>query len=214
MILYSYCLRYDDGAAPNPYHGICTLTICKPAIRRVAKLGDWVVGMGGSRLKATGRCVFAMCVSEALTLNDYWSSPTHLDKRPVRNGSRRMMVGDNIYHYDTHSGTWAQADSHHSNLDGTRNIHNTHNDTSADRVLISSHFFYFGQAAPIVPDQLLKSIGYRNGRNYRVFDKSTCSDLLAWLHCTFGDSLNLVLADPFDFENSSKRYSVGDNTIR
>jgi hypothetical protein len=46
MILYSYCLRYDDRAAPNPYHGICTLVICKPAIRRTANVGDWIIGLG------------------------------------------------------------------------------------------------------------------------------------------------------------------------
>lgn len=32
--LYTYCIPYDDGAAPNPYWGICTLVICKPVIRR------------------------------------------------------------------------------------------------------------------------------------------------------------------------------------
>jgi hypothetical protein len=39
---FTYCLRFDDGAAPNPYYGFCTLTICKPAIRRVAKPGERV----------------------------------------------------------------------------------------------------------------------------------------------------------------------------
>ena len=46
MKLYTYCLRYDDGAAPNPYWGVCTLVICKPAIRRSAEPGDWVVVFG------------------------------------------------------------------------------------------------------------------------------------------------------------------------
>lgn len=51
--LYSYVLRYDDGAAPNPFWGTCTLTICKPDIRRKASVGDWVIGTGSknSRLK-------------------------------------------------------------------------------------------------------------------------------------------------------------------
>ena len=40
--LYSYCLPYDDGAAPNPFWGTCTLVICKPAIRRTARVGDWI----------------------------------------------------------------------------------------------------------------------------------------------------------------------------
>lgn len=44
LTLYTYCIPYDDGVAPNPLWGICTLVICKPGIRRVAKKGDWVVG--------------------------------------------------------------------------------------------------------------------------------------------------------------------------
>ena len=44
--LFTYCIPIDDGAAPNPYWGICTLVICKPVIRRVANVGDWVVGIG------------------------------------------------------------------------------------------------------------------------------------------------------------------------
>jgi hypothetical protein len=44
--LFTYCIPYDDGAAPNPFWGLCTLAICKPSIRRVAKEGDWVVGTG------------------------------------------------------------------------------------------------------------------------------------------------------------------------
>jgi len=44
--LYTYCIPYDDGAAPNPYWGICTLVICKPVIRRTAEVGDWIVGTG------------------------------------------------------------------------------------------------------------------------------------------------------------------------
>ncbi len=38
--LYTYCIPYDDGAAPNPFWGQCTLVICKPRIRKVARPGD------------------------------------------------------------------------------------------------------------------------------------------------------------------------------
>lgn len=38
--LFSYCIRFDDEAAPNPFWSFCVLTICKPVIRRVAKMGD------------------------------------------------------------------------------------------------------------------------------------------------------------------------------
>jgi Nucleotide modification associated domain 2 len=44
--IYSYVLRYDDGAAPNPFWDTCTLAICKPTIRRKTQPGDWVIGTG------------------------------------------------------------------------------------------------------------------------------------------------------------------------
>ena len=46
MRLYSYTLAVDDGAAPNPYGGTLTLTICKPGIRRTSRVDDWIVGLG------------------------------------------------------------------------------------------------------------------------------------------------------------------------
>lgn len=66
-MLYTYCIPYDDGAAPNPYWGICTLAICKPVIRRVARVGDWVVGTGSSHSPigdVAGAVVYAMQVTE------------------------------------------------------------------------------------------------------------------------------------------------------
>jgi len=76
--LYTYCIPYDDGAAPNPFWGVCTLAICKPAIRRAAEKGDWVVGTG-SRNSPMGdisnQVVYAMEVIEILTMAEYdtWS---------------------------------------------------------------------------------------------------------------------------------------------
>src|SRR5690349_7296886 len=106
--VYIYVVDRDFGFAPNPFHGLCTLATCKPGIRRGAEVGDWVIGVGGARLKATGRCVFAMRVTGACSFNEYWNDTRFLDKKPVRNGSRRMMVGDNIYHHDPATGTWTQ----------------------------------------------------------------------------------------------------------
>src|SRR4051794_15707496 len=109
-----YVVDRDFGFAPNPFHGSCTLATCMPRIRKPAQLGDWVAGMGGRRLKATGRCIYAMRVTETKTFDDYFADPAFFDKRPVRNGSSVMMVGDNIYHVDCSNGLWRQLDSHHS----------------------------------------------------------------------------------------------------
>lgn len=77
--IYSYVLRFDDGAAPNPFWGFCTLTICKPAIRRKAEIGDWVIGTGskntklkeGNNVDFSDSIVYAMKITDKKTLREY-----------------------------------------------------------------------------------------------------------------------------------------------
>jgi hypothetical protein len=204
--VYMYVVDRDFGFAPNPFHGVCTLATCKPPIRNGARVGDWVVGIGGRRLKATGRCVFAMEVSQTLTFNQYWAGREFRDKRPVRNGSRVMMVGDNIYHRPDGQTTWQQLDSHHSFPDGSPNPINLAKDTSADRVLISRNFFYFGSNAPLPPPRMLERLGFKNAIGHRVFDAQQCLALMGWIR-SHRDAANTVVADPFDFKESEKRYT-------
>jgi hypothetical protein len=211
--VFIYVVDRDFGFAPNPFHGYCTLATCKPHVRNKAQLGDWVIGMGGKRLRATGRCVFAMRVTDKTTFDTYWADRRHIDKRPIRNGSSRSMVGDNIYHFDKSRSVWRQADSHHSNADGTINLHNLANDTKSRAVLISSYFYYFGRGAPVVPPILLSDLGYKNRRQYFRFPLEDCADLLAWLENQYRLSRNLVLADPFDFDRSHSRFDGRANKV-
>lgn len=212
--LFMYVIDRDFGFAPNPFHGVCTLATCKPQIRSVAKVGDWILGMGGGRLRATGHCIFSMKVGRKLTFNQYWADPEYRDKRPVRNGSRRLLVGDNIYHQIGGAGEWMQEDSHHSYEDGTPNPHNIKNDTQTDAVLISDHFFYFGRDAARIPQELLDDLGYKNPRSHRRFPSGDSSiALVDWIVTSFKNQANLVLSDPFDFEYTSARYSVKTNKV-
>ena len=59
--LFSYTIPSDDGAAPNPFHGQCTLAICKPSIRRVAKKDDWIAGLGSKMPGAEIRGTLGLC---------------------------------------------------------------------------------------------------------------------------------------------------------
>lgn len=208
--LFVYVVDRDFGFAPNPFHGVCSLATCKPRIRSVARTGDWVVGMGGARLQATGKCIFAMRVAKKLTFDEYWNDPAFLDKRPIRNGSLVMLVGDNIYHHDGIG--WTQEDSHHSKIDGTRDPSNVANDTSANAVLVSDLYYYFGRSAPRVPASVLDAIGYKNGRNHRRISLPLPgSGLVEWLSSNF--VANRVIDDPFDFINGSAHYSHGTNKL-
>ena len=148
-----------------------------------------------------------------MTFDEYWCHPDYFDKRPVRNGSRKMMVGDNIYRRSEIDGTWEQADSHHSRPDGSLDTHNVRRDTSADRVLVSRHFFYFGRNAPAVPSECLTSIGYRNARKHRVFTADRCTALISWIEREHGRCLGLVSGRPFQFERSGARYSAKADAI-
>lgn len=205
--IYIYVVNHDFGFAPNPFHGYCTLATCKPRIRNKAEVEDWVIGVGGRRLKATGYCVYAMRVTQKITFNEYWKNPIYFDKKPVRNGSRVMIAGDNIYYLDATQNIWCQADSYHSNPDGSTYLPHLYKDTKSNKVLISNHFFYFGKKAPLVPNALLQAIGYKNKINHRVFEHRIAGGLVEWLYNSFGGALNQVIGDPFDFYQSEKRFS-------
>lgn len=211
--VYVYVVARDFGFAPNPFHGTCTLATCKPRIRSTARVDDWVFGVGGTKLKAVGKCVFAMRVTDTMGFDAYWADPDFLDKRPVRNGSRKMMLGDNIYHH-SEDGEWVQADSHHSRPDGSADLDNLKRDTSADRVLISRDFFYFGKDAPVIPRTHLDAVGFENAIGHRVYGREECGGLLGWLGATYRAHRNMVSALPFQFDRSTARYSLsGDKVV-
>ncbi len=210
--LYIYVVARDFGFAPNPFHGLCTLATCVPRIRASAQIGDWILGVGGSRLRATGKCIYLMKVSEVLTFNDYWSDTRFYRKRPVRNGSSLMMVGDNVYHQEPGNDTWIQSDSHHSNPDGTTNHMNLETDTSSDHVLVSDHFYYFGRSAPTIN---FASIEYKNHRGHskKLLDDNNVADFINSIEQVYKNIINLVLDDPFDFLAASKRVDQATGKI-
>lgn len=73
MTVFSYVIEHDLGFAPNPFHRVCTLACCKPKVRKKAKLGDYILGMGAVRPKLQGCITFWMRVDEILTFDEYWN---------------------------------------------------------------------------------------------------------------------------------------------
>lgn len=213
--LYVYTITRDYGFAPNPFHGVCTLATCKPDVRAGAKIGDWILGVGGCNMKSASRkCIFLMKVTEKISFQEYWDNPRFSIKKPLRNGSSVRMVGDNIYHRDT-DGNWMQEDSHHSNPDGTINIKNLKTDTNiSDKVLISDNFWYFGVDAITVD---LDSIEYQRGRRKHKKVKLTESNngrqLISSLVDIYRKNLNRVNSDPCQFKNSHKRVDQATSKI-
>lgn len=168
MDIWAYKVTRDYGFAPNPYFGYCTLACCKPHIRRRAAVGDLVVGCGSKELDLLGHVIFAMRVTEALSFQQYWQDSRFLRKRPAFKAGVAHAYGDNIYHQE--DGHWVQEDSHHSFAGGSWNDHNATRDLSADRILISDDFVYWGRSAPKMPTHLRNCNGedfFPNVRDYR-----------------------------------------------
>jgi hypothetical protein len=168
MDVWSYKIRRDYGFAPNPFHGFCTLACCKPGIRKGAKSGDLIFGFGSAALKMRGRLIFAMCVSETLTFDQYWADGRFARRQPVFTAGTSRSYGDNIYHHV--NGAWRQEDSHHSFPGGVWNAANADRDLSVNVVLISTDFAYWGRSATDIPEHLRNHNGenlFADVRDYR-----------------------------------------------
>jgi Nucleotide modification associated domain 2 len=145
--LFSYVVARDYGFAPNPFFNVCTLATCKPGIRRLAQVGDWVIGTGTANRNRAGYLVYAMKVAETMTFEGYWNDPRFQLKKPNLRSSKKVAFGDNIYSRAPAGGAWCQLDSHHSFANGSPNPANIENDTKADRMLIGTEFVYWGGSA-------------------------------------------------------------------
>lgn len=179
--LFSYCIPVDDGAAPNPFWGYCTLAICKPVIRRVAQEGDWIIGTGSRRAPGpdgsrdlSGHLVYAMRVKHKLPMEEYdaWARrhcPRKIPHWTARD--HRHRLGDAIY--DFRFNPPRLRDSVHD--EGNRR-----RDLSGRYVLISDHFFYFGDNPVPLPRTLLplarQTLGHRSRANAALLEP-----FLAWL---------------------------------
>lgn len=159
-MMYSYVLKIDDGAAPNPYYGYCTLAICKPYIRRKANIGDWIIGTGNKKV-GNNKLVYAMKVREYMNFNQYFDDDRFKNKKPDLNSQDKYAhLGDNIYK-PTRDG-FEQLPSVHSN-GKEENIDNKKHDLGKNlkennRLLISEEFYYFGDNAIELPLNLKQII--------------------------------------------------------
>lgn len=151
MRLYSYIVKHDTGFSPNPFWGYCTLADCKPAIRRTARVGDWVVGLSP---KAKGnRIVYAMRVDEILPYHEYCRDKRFANKIPdYAKGPVVYKCGDNIYK-PLPNGEFQQLRSMHSNGQAEDPEKKAH-DLGGKNVLVSRQFYYFGQKVLSLPPTL------------------------------------------------------------
>lgn len=151
MKLYSYVVTHDTGFSPNPFWGCCTLANCKPAIRRTAEVGDWIVGLSP---KADGnRLIYAMQVEEILPYDHYYQDSCFAAKIPDYTKAKVVYkCGDNIYK-PLQNGDFQQLQSMHSNGTNENSEAKAH-DLGGKYVLISKTFYYFGSRPLSLPETL------------------------------------------------------------
>lgn len=202
---FSYKIEHDFGLAPNPFGSHCTLAVCRGQIRGSGrlKIGDWVIGTGSRALeKLSGQeyihhLIFAMKVEEIITFDNYWNDERFQYKKPIVNGSLVKMYGDNIYHKDPVTNEWIQENSAHSLADGSCNVKHLKRDTNSENVLISQTFYYFGDTAPLIPDEYWEVCS--EGRNVKSvgIPKEIAEAFIYWLTQNFekgvqGDPINWI----------------------
>lgn len=181
MTIYTYIIEHDLGFAPNPFHGVCTLACCKPKIRKHAKEGDYIVGMGSVKPGLQGHVCYWMHVDKILTFDQYWADARFRRKRPLMHGSRYLAFGDNIYHLSADGKSFIQEDSYHSASAHQASHSNLARDTgSTHRVLTSTEFAYWGRNGKLVPAELSEFVHRGPGHSCR-FSKESQASFLAWL---------------------------------
>lgn len=114
MKLLKYVMTTDSGLAPNPFFGVCSLTLCTPNHMN-ARLnpGDWIVGHSS---KATGhKLVYAMQLTDVLGMEEYFSR--FPEKHPDPDGSLEQRVGDNMYYRE--DGRWLRLPSAQHNCEAS-----------------------------------------------------------------------------------------------
>jgi len=181
--IYSYVLRIDDGAAPNPFWGVCTLTICKPAIRRTAQIDDWVIGTGSKNTQLSDgkiydfsdSVVYAMKITDIKSLQDYdtYCNSSLINKIPNWSSKDwRKRVGDCIYKY---------SDSEVPQLrKGVHGEGNIKRDLSGHNALLSDAFYYFGEEARPLPLEL-QSLIKRNQGHKKIENMELVTRFEDWI---------------------------------
>ncbi len=136
--LYIYKMTNDGGGAPCVHKGVLSLAICKPQIRSSAKVGDWVIGIGGKELG--GKLIYIAEVTKCEGGLSYYRKTEYTDRPDciyelAANGAVEWRE-DSIYHPDGH---WMD-----------RDIGATPGYEKAN-VLLSSNFTYFGRNSIEIP---------------------------------------------------------------
>ncbi len=160
--LYCYKMTWDTESAPNPHHGVLTLAICKPTIRRCAQVGDWISGWTAKMVHGKDKkvhtfekpkLIYLARITQKMTFAEYWE--TFPQKQPqiigynqaaspkkTCGGSCRVSdaiydSGDNIYKPNKRGGYTQIKNNNHGKEEIDHDLRGIY-------VLICEEFYYYG----------------------------------------------------------------------
>ncbi len=181
--IFLYRMMTDAGSAPNVAGDVCTLAICKPMIRRSARVGDIIIGLraksgelGRLAPHAVDSVLYVMRVTDKKTFAEYDAfSGTYL---PVKIPTELHPEGDCLYRAD---GTQREG-GHHG-------PHNAAQDLSGLYVLMGAgarkNFWYrkdpAGYRLPADLAAALDAESVRRGHRVHELTAELEAQLLAWL---------------------------------
>src|SRR5271166_2505121 len=192
MRLCSHVVTTDVGLAPNPYHGYRTSALCTPSHRNARlKEGEWLIGH--SRKNEGNRLVYAMRISDVLTMNQYFYDDRFQQKKPRPYGTPEEQCGDNIY-YQNDANEWKRLPSR---------FHNECHDFRKDvghRVFVAEHFYYFGDRRVPIPDEFASVIQRVRGIHYT--EDPLAAKCVSWLEANYKPG---ILGTPRDMADRSRK---------
>lgn len=181
--LVVYVVSSDNNLAPNVTTGICSLTVCKPVVRKQSVIGaDWIIGMSTSK-HGIDRVIYAMQVDEKLSYEDYFNDPRFAAKKP----SAAQPKGDNFFQM-TKDGLMVTTSlaAHYGKADKIKR------DLNAPVAVLGKRFWYFGANAPRLPEDLRDTrivTGNRRGHRY-VDDADVIAKFVAWLEANYAPGVH------------------------
>ena len=141
--IFKYVITHDTGTAPCVDNGLLSLCIWKPKIRRVDKVGDWVIATGSKvRISKVPKIVFVANITKKISMETY-----------ALENNKRL---DSIYEFDgfslIHNGSPIHRDEKAQAAD-----------KSGINCLLSQKFWYFGQNAIELQNDLYPLYHYGQG---------------------------------------------------
>ena len=144
MRVFTYKIQGDCGAAPCVENTLWSLAICKPVIRKIAVIGDIIIGISGNKLKiGKNKIIFIAEITNVLTIRNY--AINHSERSDCIYTENLQLI-PNKFH----------------------NCGSVKTDLGGKNVLLSTNFIYYGNKYISVPEDLSEIIpgrGHQSDKN-------------------------------------------------